>query len=196
MNIFVKTNRILLLITALSAVFVAFGQGKKDEKWDRVISEMKKVKEGDTISKRHIDIIEWTDFKMLPDMSTEKKVHLELTFGVFVKKVNIWTGTATVESFGGMRRDISWIKSEYKSQQLLDYLQLKYDISHYFAKKSEKEINSKKINAGNVNKINGIIELYLVERDKVLQELDLESDLGNRAEIIDKWKQKLLKEEI
>lgn len=95
-----------------------------------------------------------------------------------------------------MRRDLSWVKSEYKTQQLLDYLQLKYDIAHYFAKKSEKEINSKKINAGNTNKINGIIESYLVGRDKALNEFDVESDFGNSVEIIDRWKQKLNKEEI
>jgi hypothetical protein len=191
-----KKIRITLFILGLFAINTAFGQEKKVQQWDRVISEMKKVKEGDTISKRYKKNLEWTDFKMLPDLNNEKKVHIELTFGVFVKKINVWTGTTTVESFGGIRRDLSWIKSEYKSQQLLDYLQLKYDISHYFAKKSEKEINSKKINAGNVNKINGIIELYLVERDKVLSSFDLESDNGNSKEILDKWKQKLLKEEL
>lgn len=192
----IKINRFTLTLIGLCLTVLTFGQTKNSQDWERVISEMKKAKEGDTISKRYKNILEWTDLKMLPDLNNEMKVHIELTFGVFVKKVNVWTGVTTVESFGGIRRDLSWVKSEYKSQQLIDYLQLKYDIAHYFAKKSEKEINSKKINAGNTNKINGIIESLLVGRDKTLNELDIESDFGNRAEIIDKWKQKLYKEEI
>ncbi|MEO8254047.1 MAG: hypothetical protein ABI554_06625 [Flavobacterium sp.] len=192
----VAKNRLALTFIALCITVFSFGQTKNSKGFERVISEMNKSKEGDTISKRAKKTLEWTDLKMAADLNSEMKVHLELTFGVFVKKVNVWNGTATVESFGGIRRDLSWVKSEYKSPQLLDYLQLKYDIAHYFAKKSEKEINSKKINAGNTNKINGIIESYLVERDKVLNELDTESDFGNRVETIEKWKQKLYKEEI
>jgi hypothetical protein len=73
---------------------------------------------------------------------------------------------------------------------------LKYEIAHFFAKQSEKEINNKKINAGNVNKINGIIETYLNARDKALNEFDIESNFGNNAEVIDKWKQKLRNNEM
>lgn len=192
----IKISRFTLTIIGLFLTVLTFGQTKKSNDWERVISEMKKTKEGDTITKRTKNILEWNDFKMLPDFNNEMKVHIELTFGVFVKKVNVWTGVTTVESFGGIRRDLSWVKPEYQTQQLLDYLQLKYDISHYFAKKSEKEINSNKINAGNTNKINGIIETNLIGRDNVLNEFDIESDFGNRLEIIDKWKQKLYKEEI
>jgi hypothetical protein len=192
----IKISRFTLTIIGLFLTVLTFGQAKKSNDWERVISEMKKTKEGDTITKRTKNILEWNDFKMLPDFNNEMKVHMELTFGVFVKKVNVWTGVTTVESFGGIRKDLSWVKPEYQTQQLLDYLQLKYDISHYFAKKSEKEINSNKINAGNTNKINGIIETHLIGRDKVLNEFDIESDFGNRLEIIDKWKQKLYKEEI
>ncbi|GAB2781914.1 hypothetical protein GCM10027275_27100 [Rhabdobacter roseus] len=157
---------------------------------------MTKAQEGDTITYRSKKSLDWSDFKMSAVANNDLKAHIELTFGVFVKKANVWTGVTTIESYGGIRRDLSWVNPQYKSQQLLDYLQLKYEISHYFAKKLEKEINSKKINAGNTNKINGIIETHINGRDKALDELDSESDFGNRAEIIDKWKQKILSEEI
>lgn len=101
-----------------------------------------------------------------------------------------------MESYGGIRRDLSWVKPEYTTQPLLNYLQLQYEIAHYFAKKSEKQINGGKINAGNVNKINGIIAKYLDARDKALSEFDAESNLGNNAEALDKWKQKLTENEI
>ena len=57
-------------------------------------------------------------------------------------------------------------------------------------------VAKKKINAGNTGRINGIIETHINERDKALNELDIESDFGSRAEIIDKWKQKLNNGEI
>ena len=186
-------NRITLTFLGLCLTVLVFGQTKTKNppKWERVISEMSKAHAGDTITYRSKNRLEWSDFKMSPNLTSDLKVHMELTFGVFMKKVNVWTGVATVESYGGIRRDLSWINPQYESLQLLDYLQLKYEIAHYFAKKSEKEINSKKINAGNTGRINGIIETYINERDKVLNEFDIESDFGSRAEIVDKWKQKL-----
>jgi hypothetical protein len=189
-------SRITLTFLGLCLSVLTFSQEKNQDKWARVIYEMTKANEGDTITYRSKKILEWSDFKMLPDSNNISKAHIELTFGVFVKKVNVWTGVITVESYGGIRRDLSWVNSQYKSQQLLEYLQLKYEIAHYFAKKSEIEINSKKINAGNRNKINGIIETYLNERDKALNEFDIESDYGNKAEILEKWKMKLSNNEI
>jgi|GEM_PF-2312093 len=189
-------NKITLTFLGLCLTLFTFAQGKNQKKWDRVVSEMTKANQGDTISVRSKAILEWSDFKMPPESIKDLHVHPELTFGVFTKKVNVWTGTITVESYGGIRRDLSWVKPEYKSQQLLDYVQLKYNISHYFAKKSEKEINSGKINAGNVNKINGIIEKHIDARDKALTEFDTESNFGNNAEALNKWKEKLRQNEI
>ncbi|HNP33711.1 MAG TPA: hypothetical protein PKN96_10505 [Flavobacterium sp.] len=176
---------------ALTLSILVFGQEKNSQKWEKVISEMTKAKEGDTITYRSKQNLEWSDFKMTPPPNSNMKAYLELTFGVFVKKVNYWSGVISIDSYGGMRRDLSWVNSQQVSQKLLDYLQLKYEIAHYFAEKSEKEINSKKINAGNTDKINGIIEARLSERDKALNDFDIESDFGNNAEIIEKWKQKL-----
>jgi len=189
-------SRISLTFLGLCLAVLTFGQTKNPPKWERVISEMAKAHEGDTITYRSKNRLEWSDFKMSPDLNDDLKVHIELTFGVFAKKVNVWTGILTAESYGGIRRDLSWVNPQYKSQQLLDYLQLKYEIAHYFAKKSEKEINSKRINAGNTGRINGIIETHIIARDKTLNEFDIESDFGSRAEIFDKWKQKLNNEEI
>lgn len=189
-------NKIIVTFLALCLTLFTFGQGKNQKKWDRVVLEMTKASQGDTISVRSKNILEWSDFKMKPELNKDINASIELTFGVFTKKVNLWTGTITVESYGGIRRDLSWVKPTYKSPQLLDYLQLKYTMAHYFAKKSEIEINSKKINAGNINKINGIIEAYLHARDKALNEFDTEYNFGKNPEVIDKWKQKLLQNEI
>lgn len=189
-------SKITLTFLALCLTLFTFGQGKNQKKWDRVVSEMTKANTGDTISLRSKAILEWSDFKMPPELNKDLNAKIELTFGVFTKKVNVWTGTITVESYGGIRRDLSWVNPQGESQQLLNYLQLKYEMAHFFAKQSEKEINSKKINAGNVNKINTIIETYLNARDKALNEFDIESNFGNNAEVINKWKQKIHQSEI
>jgi len=191
-------NRITLTFFGLFLTFLAFGQTKTKSppSWERVKSEMAKAQKGDTITYRSKNTLEWSDFKMSPDLNNEMKFNLELTFGVFVKKANFWTGVITVESFGGIRRDLSWVNPQYKSQQLLDYLQLKYEIAHYFAKKSENEINKNKLNTGLTDEINGIIEKHIIGRDKALNEFDIESDFGNHAEIIDKWNLKLKNKEI
>lgn len=188
--------RITLTFLALCLTLVTFGQKKNQEKWEKVISEMTKANKGDTISLRSKKILEWSDFKISSETNKDLNANIELTFGVFNKKVNVWTGVITVESYGGIRRDLSWVNPQKISPQLLNYLQLKYEIGHIFAKKSEKEINSKKINAGNVNKINEIIEIYLNARDKTLNEFDIESNFGNNSEVIDIWKQKLQNNEI
>lgn len=85
----IKTSRLTLTLIALCITVLSFGQTKNSPNWERVISEMKKSKEGDTISKRAKNTLEWTDLKMSPDFNNEMKVHIELTFGVFVKKVNV-----------------------------------------------------------------------------------------------------------
>lgn len=191
-----KMIRNTFTFLAVCITLFTFAQGKNAEKWEKVTSEMTKANKGDTISLRSKKNLEWTDFKMTPQLNKNQNAHIELIFGVFTKKVNVWTGTITVESYGGIRRDLSWVDPKQQSQQLLNYLQLQYELSHYFAKKSEKEINSKKINAGNVNKINGIIENYLNARDMALGALDSESDFGNNAEAAQKWRQKLRNNEI
>ncbi|MDI1305873.1 MAG: hypothetical protein PSX42_13670, partial [bacterium] len=81
-----KISRFIFLFIGISSSVFIFGQTKNSQDWARVISEMKKGREGDTITKRTKDKLEWTDLKMLPDLNNEMKVHIELTFGVFVKK--------------------------------------------------------------------------------------------------------------
>ena len=184
-------RKIVLIYVMLCLSYLTFAQEKKQLKWERVISEMTKANQGDTLTYRTEKKLAWSHFKMQPAANNAKNYNLELTFGVFKKKVNVWTGTLTVACFGGIRSDLSWVSVENKSEQLLNYLQLKYELADYFAKKSEKEINSNKINAGNTNRVNGIIEKFLEERDKVLSQLDLESANGTKIETIKSWNNKL-----
>jgi hypothetical protein len=150
-----------------------------------------KANEGDTITYRSKSILAWTDFRMDPNNNDTSKLSLNLTIVTFTKKVDIWFGIITVESFSGIKRDSSWVKSEYQSDQLLKYAQLKYDIANFYAKKCEKEINRKKINAGFTKKISEVIESYIQEMNLQFKNYDQETDSGNKNEIIDLWRTKL-----
>ena len=155
-----------------------------------------KAIEGDSITYNSKSILEWSDFKMSPDINDSLNVYLDLTIATFTKKINVLWGTITVESYAGIIRDLSWVKPQYKSQQLLDYVQLKYEIANYFAKKSEKEINRKKINAGFTKRISNIIESYIDAMNTTLKEYDIETNFGRNADIMNRWKDKLNNGEI
>jgi hypothetical protein len=99
-------NRITLTFLALCLTLFTFAHGKNEEKWEKVISEMTKANKGDTISLRSKKILEWSDFKMSTELNKDLNANKELTFGVFNKKVNFWTGVITVESYGGIRREL------------------------------------------------------------------------------------------
>ena len=150
-----------------------------------------KANEGDTITYRSKSKLEWTDFRMIPDNSDSSRLSLNLTIVTITKKVDIWFGIITVESFAGILRDSSWVKTECKTDQLLKYVQLKYDIANLYAKKCEKDINRKKINAAFTRKISKIIDRHINEMKFQLINYDQETDFGNKNEIIDLWVIKL-----
>ena len=150
----------------------------------------------DTITYRSKRYLDWSDFKMSPNSNSSLKVKLDLTITTFNKKVNVLWGTVTVESYAGIRRDLSWVKPQYKSQQLLNYIQLKYEIANYFAIKTEKEINRKKINAASTKKISKIIESHINAMNSTFEEYDIETDFGINTEIVNQWKVKLKNGEI
>ncbi len=148
--------------------------------------------EGDTITYRSKNNLEWTDFRMDPDLKDTSKIHLNVTIVTFTKKVDIWFGIIKVESFAGVRRDISWVKPDYKTDKLIAYIQLKYDIANYYAKKAENEINSKKINVVRKEKIRNIIDTNINEMKKTFKIYDSETNFGNDQNMLDKWRLKLL----
>jgi hypothetical protein len=152
--------------------------------------------ESDTITYKTKNKLEWSDFKMNPDLSDSAKIHLNLTIVTFTKKIDIWFGIIKVESFAGIKRDSSWVKSEYKNDLMLEYVQLKYDIANVYAKKAENEINKKKINAAFTRKIEKIIESHIKEMNFALEKYNIETDFGNNKEMIDKWKIKIMNGEL
>jgi hypothetical protein len=150
--------------------------------------------EGDSIIYKAKNKIEWSDFQMKPDNSDSGKVFFNPTIVTFTKKVDIWWGYVTVESFAGFVSNECWVKPQFQSDLLLEYVQLKYDIANLYAKKAEKKINKKKINAAFTGKIAKIIEKHIEEMNLVFKKIDEESDFGNNQEITDTWKIKALDE--
>ncbi|MDR2424550.1 MAG: hypothetical protein LBD59_07485 [Prevotellaceae bacterium] len=148
--------------------------------------------ENDSITYKLKSELDWSDFKMNPDYSDSSKIYWELTIVTYTKKVDIWFGIIKVESFAGFLRNSSWVKSEFKTDLMLDYVQLKYEIANLYAKRAETEINKKKINAGMTRKISKIIESYIEKMHSTLKLYDVETDFGVNQDMIEKWKNKLI----
>ena len=147
--------------------------------------------EGDTITYLSKSQLEWTDFRMNPKLSDSSKLTLNLTIVTITKDVGFWFGTITVESVAGIRRDSSYVKPEFMTDQLLKYAQIKYDIAHFYAKECEKEINERKINAGATKKIGKIIQSYIDKMNTQLENFKIETADGDNSEAIDLWRAKL-----
>ena len=148
-----------------------------------------KIFPDDTLIYRSKKIIEWNDFRKQPtDPKSNDDHFLYLTFVTIAKKVNVLSGVIKVESFGTIRKDLSWAKPEIQSPTLLSYFQMKYEIAELYAKKVENEINSKYINAGNRSKLSGIIDIYLEKMKMTFQKMDNESNFGQNSERIEQWK--------
>jgi hypothetical protein len=164
--------------------------------FDLQTSKGNTTSKGDTITYKTKNKLEWSDFKMNPDLSDSAKIQLNLTIATFTEKADVWFGTIKVESFAGIRRDLSWVKPEFKNDLLLEYVQLKYDIANIYAKRAENEINKKKINASSTQKIGKIIESHIREMNQILEKYDTETNCGDNKDMIDKWKIKMVNGEL
>jgi hypothetical protein len=169
-----------------------FNQNRIDTLLNPIINYQyvsQKLLPNDTLIYRSKKILDWNDFKCQPsDPKSSKDLSVYYTFVTFPKKVNVWTGIIKVESYGAIRRDLSWVKSELQTPELLDYIQIKYDISEIYAKKVEYDINSQNINAGNRSKLSGIIETYLNKMQSTFNMMDTESNYGQKSDLIEQWK--------
>ncbi|MDR2039340.1 MAG: hypothetical protein LBQ60_15560 [Bacteroidales bacterium] len=146
----------------------------------------------DTIAYKLKSKLDWSDFGMTPNFDDSSKIHWEPTIVTYTKKVDIWFGTIKVESFVGFLKDSSWVKPEFKTDLMLDYVQLKYEIANLYAKKVETEINKKKINAAMTRKISKIIESHIENMNSILERYDIETNFGANQNMIEKWRGKFI----
>ena len=136
--------------------------------------------------------VEWLDFKELTDaIDSLKQYNFNTSIQMKTIKVNVWTGVTTFEAYGIYYLSNSWVLKAFKSEYLLDYFQLQYNISNSVAKHLEKDINAKRINGGNKHKMNKIFNEYVNRLNQILQKMDIETDNGKTIEIVNNWKTKL-----
>lgn len=141
-------------------------------------------------------VLDWGDFTEYVDVySEEQKAYLCVTILTETKNVNVWTGVITVDAYAMFKKDSMWVLPSFENDTLLRYMQLQYDYANMIAKKSAKEINSKKINAANRFKLKGIIDTYLEELRETLKHLDAVTKFGTQLPEIEKW-EGILKEQI
>ena len=137
----------------------------------------------------------WADFKAELDYddSTEH-AYLFATIQMVLTKVNVWLGYVTIDAYGIVFKDVSWVKPEYANKDNLVHQQLHFDIAELFAKRLKKDINKRKINAGNKKKINEIFNSYKEDLDNYLSLYDKETNFGRNRREQKRWRDKIFKE--
>jgi hypothetical protein len=136
--------------------------------------------------------LEWSEFKgeNIGD-DTLKGFNFYCTLQMKTLKVNVWTGVTSFKAYGIYYPTKSWILTTKKSDQLLSYFQLQFDISNAMGTQLEKEINAKRINGGNKNKMEKVFKAYETRLNNILQKMDMETHYGKNINEIKKWHSKL-----
>ena len=136
--------------------------------------------------------LEWSDFKSeIMSIDTLKGFNFNCTIQMRTLKVNVWTGVTTFEAYGIYYPTTSWVLKSKKSDKLLTYFQLQFDISNAIGKQLEKEINVKKINGAYKNKMENVFKEYETRLNNILQKMDMETENGKNNSEIEKWDSKL-----
>jgi hypothetical protein len=137
--------------------------------------------------------LEWTDFNEVTQQNadTSIKFNFDNTIHMKTTKVNVWTGVTTFEAFGIYKLPTTWIIKTAETNQLLEYLQLQFDISNSIAKKLETDINKRRINGAYKDKMKRIFDDYNTRLNKILSRMDSETLKGKNVEKTNEWRTKL-----
>jgi hypothetical protein len=136
--------------------------------------------------------VEWQDFREIESKKdTSRPFFFSTSIQMKTIKTNVWTGATTFEAYGITNTIDNWIYKEEKSEQLLGYCQLQYDIAHSVAKQLEAHINSKRINGAYEKKMHKIFAEYVSRLNQILRKMDQETQQGSNADIITQWRTKL-----
>lgn len=141
----------------------------------------------DTITYRSKPVLDYSDFRAEKPKDSSSCFYLDISIATFIKSINVWTGRQTLESFAGIRRDLSWIDSNTKTDEQLIYAQLKYDIANYFSKLAENRMNKNKSQIGLQERIKSIIEEEQLFMKKTFKKMDDETDFGKKKEETQYW---------
>ena len=146
----------------------------------------------DIVTYKEKSQLEWKDFKEIATgIDSIKQFNFSASIQMKTVKVNVWTGVTTFEAYGIFKPSNSWISTTYKTKLLLDYFQLQYDITNAVSKQLEKDVNSKRINGGNKNKMDKVFNEYSNQVNQVLQKMDIDTEYGKNIEATNNWKAKL-----
>lgn len=77
-----------------------------------------------------------------------------------------------------MEKNESWIKEQYKNEEILKHEQGHFDIAHIFAKKLEKNLKEKRFTAKDINNINAVYDNFLAMMNEVQVRYDEETRGG------------------
>lgn len=148
----------------------------------------------DTIYYNARNKITWNDFKGTPtDTVKVLNAHLATTIQMRTTKVNIWTGVASFDVVAIAYKNLSWVKTDRKTDDELQHQQLQFDISEVIARRLKTEINNKKLNAGRQKKITEMFREFLNSLADMRKTYAVETKLGTDLVKQEEWEQKTWK---
>jgi hypothetical protein len=120
------------------------------------------------------------------------KAELSTTISMAHIFTNALTGVASFRTYAYVHRNRSWVYPEHIGDPtILAHAQLHFDIAELYARKLEKEINSKKINGNNVHKMEKIFAQFYAQMKQDQQLCDSETQGGANPQKQQEWEQSI-----
>jgi hypothetical protein len=149
----------------------------------------------DTENIKSTDILGYDKIKGTPDTSDVNRfAWLSVRIDLELVKISGWTGKATFRGHVEQDPSLSWIKSGFKTQENLVYLQTIYSLSQLFSLKLEKYMNGRYIPIMNLleNAKSKAVKDYNADLQAEISKLEAESDFGRNKEVVDEWRKSTL----
>lgn len=97
-------------------------------------------------------------------------------------------GDLTFRVFAAMDKDQSWIKEEYRNDEILKHEQGHFDIAHIFARKLGASLMGKRYTRNDVAKLSDVYDRYLVMMNDLQTKYDRETRGGLNPVAQSKWR--------
>jgi hypothetical protein len=149
----------------------------------------------DTETIKSADILGFEKIKGTPDTNdVQRFCYLSVYIDLELVKINAWTGKATFKGHVNQDPSLSWIKSGFKNQENLVYLQSIYSLSQLFSLKLEKYMNGRYLPFMNLleNVKSKAVKEYNTELKNEISKFEAESDFGRNKQVVADWRKEII----
>ena len=159
-------NRLIYMLVLLTGSVCVWAQGATTLEWGSPIS--------------------YGDFESKPVNADTAAANISVTIVLGYSPGR--DGDLRFRVFAAMDKDQSWIKDEYRNDEILKHEQGHFDIAHIFARKLEASLKSKRYTKTDVAKLNDLYDRYLVMMNDLQTRYDQETRGGLNPIAQSKWR--------